>query len=79
MDGRETIAYIVLEGQGLLNYRVELADGSAETFASLDDVCDFVSLHTVESADVVLVSVIKIADISPIAPSIIGPKAPVHA
>ena len=53
MDGRETIAYIVLEGQGLLTYRVELADGSAETFASLDDVCDFVASHTVKSVDVI--------------------------
>ena len=53
MDGRETIAYIVLEGQGLLTYRVKLADGSAETFASLDDVCEFAALHTVESVDVI--------------------------
>ena len=53
MDERETIAYIVLEGQGLLTYRVKLADGSAETFESLDDACDFAALHTVESLDVI--------------------------
>ena len=32
---------------------MKLADGSAETFASLDDAFDFAALHTVESLDVI--------------------------
>ena len=53
MDERDNINYIVLDGQGLITYRVKLEDGSAETFASLDDAFDFTALHTVESLDVI--------------------------
>ena len=53
MDEKENIAYIVVAGLGLVTYRVKLADGSAETFESLDDAFDFAASHTVESLDVI--------------------------
>ena len=53
MGGLDEPQYVVLQGQGLVTYRVVLADGSPQTFESLDDAVDFAASHDIAAFEVV--------------------------